>query len=68
MAVERVKAPFVAGERPMLEAWLDYHRATLLTKCEGLADDQLRTASARPSALSLLGLVRHLTEVERNWF
>jgi len=52
----------------MLESWLDYHRATLLLRCEGLTDDQLRTRSVPPSALSLLGLVRHLTEVERNWF
>jgi hypothetical protein len=55
-------------ERSMLEAWLDFHRATLLVKCEGL-DDSLR--KARPvatSELSLHGLVRHLAEVERIWF
>ena len=52
----------------MLEAWLDFHRMTLLDKCDGLAGDQLAARSVPPSALSLLGLVRHLTEVERNWF
>ena len=52
----------------MLDWWLDFHRATLLSKCEGLADDQLRTRSVPPSSLSLLGLVRHMTEVERSWF
>lgn len=52
----------------MLEGWLDYHRATLAWKCEGLTDAQLRTASVEPSALSLMGLVRHMAEVERNWF
>lgn len=52
----------------MLESWLEFHRATLLTKCEGLADEQLRTRSVPPSTLSLLGLVGHLTGVERNWF
>ena len=52
----------------MLEAWLDFHRATLLSKCDGLAGDQLTARSVPPSGLSLLGLVRHLTEVERNWF
>jgi uncharacterized damage-inducible protein DinB len=52
----------------MLDAWLDFHRATLLMKCEGLDDDQLRARSAPPSTLSLLGLVRHMTEVERSWF
>ncbi len=65
---DRQDPPFVAGERAMLEAWLDYHRATLLTKCEGLDDEQLRTRSVPPSSLSLLGLVRHMADVERYWF
>ncbi|MER6354000.1 DinB family protein [Streptomyces sp. NPDC001634] len=56
------------GERPMLESWLDFHRATLELKCAGLDDDQVRLASAEPSALTLLGLLQHLAEVERNWF
>ena len=53
----RVDPPYVAAERQALEAWLDYHRETLLWKCEGLTDDQLRLRSATPSNLSLLGLV-----------
>jgi Protein of unknown function (DUF664) len=52
----------------MLDQWLDYHRATLRQKCAGLDDEQLRTASCPPSNLTLLGLVRHLTDVERGWF
>lgn len=60
--------PKIADERTMLEAWLDRHRETLLWKCEGLSDDQLRQRSVPPSALSLLGLVRHMAEVERGWF
>ena len=52
----------------MLDAWLDYHRATLLVKCEGLTPEQLRARSVPPSTLSLLGLVRHMAEVERSWF
>lgn len=52
----------------MLEAWLDFHRATLVLKCSGLKDDQLRLASAAPSSMTLLGLVQHLAVVERNWF
>jgi uncharacterized damage-inducible protein DinB len=52
----------------MLDAWLDYHRETLLQKCDGLSDEQLRTRSVPPSPMSLLGLVRHMSEVERNWF
>ncbi len=57
-----------AGERETLDSWLDFHRATLLTKCVGLTDEQLRLRSVEPSTLSLLGLVRHMTEVERGWF
>ncbi len=66
--VERLEPPLVADERTMLETWLDYHRATLLMKCAGLTDAQLKLRSADPSTLSLLGLVRHMTEVERSWF
>ncbi|MFI8520148.1 DinB family protein [Streptomyces sp. NPDC085481] len=57
-----------SGERVALEEWLDFHRATLAQKCEGLDDVQLRTASAPPSDLNLMGLVRHMAEVERGWF
>lgn len=55
-------------ELPMLESWLDFHRATLELKCAGLDDSQVRLASAEPSELTLLGLVQHLAECERNWF
>ncbi|MDT9696066.1 DinB family protein [Streptomyces sp. P17] len=56
------------AERPMLESWLDFHRGTLEVKCASLDDAQVRTASAEPSELTLLGLVQHMAEVERNWF
>ena len=68
LGVDRVKAPLVADERTMLDAWLDFHRATLLLKCDGLTADQLTRRAVPPSGLSLLGLVRHMTEVERGWF
>jgi uncharacterized damage-inducible protein DinB len=68
MTVERIDPPLVAQERQMLDAWLDHHRATLALKCEGLTDDQLRAQAVPPSSLSLLGLVRHMGEVERSWF
>ena len=55
-------------ERAALEDWLRFHRQTLLTKCAGLTGDQLKLASVEPSNLTLLGLVRHLTDVERTWF
>lgn len=66
--IDRTDPPFAVGERETLESWLDFHRATLLTKCEGLSDDQLKTCAVPPSSLSLLGLVRHVAQVERNWF
>ena len=68
MPVERVDPPYEADERVMLESWLDFHRATLALKCEGLSDEQLRERAVPPSTISLLGLVRHMADVERNWF
>jgi len=66
--ITRTDPPRIADERTMLDAWLDYHRTTLLMKCAGLDEEQLKRRSAEPSTLSLLGLVRHMTEVERGWF
>jgi hypothetical protein len=66
--IERNDPPYETDERTMLTAWLDYHRATLALKCEGLTDDQIRMRSVSPSNLSLLGLVRHMAEVELHWF
>ena len=68
MTDDRVYPPFEADERATLTAFLDYQRATLALKCDGLSDDQLRERAVPPSSLSLLGLVRHMAEVERNWF
>ncbi|WIM95477.1 DinB family protein [Actinoplanes oblitus] len=64
----RVPEPQTGDERAMLRGWLDYHRQTLLLKCAGLTAEQLRLASVEPSRLTLLGLVRHMAEVERWWF
>ena len=64
----RTDPPFVADERPMLEAWLEFHRITLLLKCEGLGDEGRKARPVETSRLSLHGLVRHMAEVERNWF
>ncbi|MFD5436535.1 DinB family protein [Kitasatospora sp. NPDC127067] len=64
----RVDPPMTADEAATLTAFLDYHRRTLALKCEGLTDDQLRLRSVPPSTLSLLGLVRHMAEVEQYWF
>lgn len=68
MTTERVGPPLIGGEREMMRAFLDYHRATLAMKCDGLSDEDLRRQSMPPSTLSLLGLVRHMAEVERTWF
>ncbi|WP_433858637.1 DinB family protein [Streptomyces kronopolitis] len=65
---ERVMPPPDADERASLESWLDFYRATLAQKCDGLEEHQLREAAVAPSPLTLLGLVRHMAEVERNWF
>lgn len=65
--VRRAGPPHAAAEREALAAWLDFHRATLLLKLDGLDDEQLRRPMV-PSGVCLLGLVKHLTEVEHGWF
>lgn len=62
---ERAPAPPDGDERSILLGWLAFHRDALRAKCAGLDDAQLVARSAPPSPLSLLGLVRHLTEMER---
>ena len=64
----RVDPDWIQDERPMLESWLDFHRVTLLLKCEGLDDAGRKARPVPTSKLSLHGLVRHMAEVERNWF
>jgi len=66
--VERLEPPYVAGERERLDGWLDFQRATLLHKCAGLTAGQLAVRPVASSALSLLGLVRHMAANERVWF
>ena len=66
--VERPMPPLNADERTTLESWLDFHRATLAIKCEGLDDAQAATTSVPPSGFTLTGLVQHMAEVERNWY
>jgi len=63
----RSEPAYAADERAMLQGWLDYHRVTLLLKCEGLSDIQLNLRIIPTSLLSLHGLVRHMTEVEFYW-
>ena len=65
---QRTEPPHRSGERATLAGFLEYQRETLAWKCAGLTDAQLRERPVAPSGLSLLGLVRHLAEVERGWF
>jgi uncharacterized damage-inducible protein DinB len=55
------------GELATLQDYLKNYRLTLLMKCDGLDAEQLARRSVPPSTMSLLGLVRHLAEVERDW-
>ena len=63
---DRPDKPKSAPEKVMLEAFLDFHRATLLCKLDGLGDEALRRPGT-PSGVTLLGIVKHLTYVERDW-
>ncbi|MGY4767664.1 DinB family protein [Kribbella sp. CWNU-51] len=64
----RVDPATAAGERELLQGFLDFHRGTLLWKVSGLTSEQLVERSVDPSSMSLIGLVRHLSEVEKYWF
>jgi uncharacterized damage-inducible protein DinB len=67
-SITRVDEPFAGDERAILDGFLEWYRATLLHKCVGLTAEQLAEPAVPPSNLSLLGLIRHMTEVERSWF
>jgi uncharacterized damage-inducible protein DinB len=67
-APERPHVPSSGDERLQLDGWLDFYRATVLTKCDGLSVAQLKTRPVATSMLSLLGIVRHMTFVEQVWF
>ena len=68
MTVERTDPPFLSPERDALREWLEFQRATLHLKCDGLDRAGLVAQPVPTSVLSLHGLVRHMAEVERNWF
>ncbi|MFK4100585.1 DinB family protein [Streptomyces sp. NPDC019531] len=58
----------MADDRASLTLFLDYQRATLAMKCQGVTSEQLKRRAVATSGLCLLGLVRHAAEVERSWF
>ncbi len=66
--VERIDPAFAADEFTTLCEFLDFYRATLLIKVDGLCDLDARARACPPSNLNLMGLVRHMADVERSWF
>lgn len=64
----RPDPPVAAGERTMLEAFLDFQRATLVWKVTGVSDVDARRRLLPRSLMSLGGLVKHLIDVEAGWF
>lgn len=54
-------------ERAALTEMLDYYRAVMLRKTEGLSDEQL-AIRLEPSDLTIGGLLLHLALVEDSWF
>jgi uncharacterized damage-inducible protein DinB len=64
---KRVEPPPTGDEQATLTGFLNYQRQTLLLKCAGLSPEQLLERATPPSTLCLLGLVRHLTDVEYGW-
>lgn len=68
MAEQEADPALNSDERTTLTSFLEEQRAVLAWKCKGLSDAQLREPSVPPSNLTLIGLVRHMAEVERSWF
>ena len=64
----RLGGPSLGGERATLAEFLRCQRLTLELKCRDLDAEQMARRSVYPSTMSLLGLVRHMAEVERAWF
>ncbi len=64
----REEGPRLGDERATLNEYLRTQRLTLRIKCDGLDAEQLARRAVEPSTMSLLGLVRHMAEVERSWF
>lgn len=65
--IQRPRPPFHGDEKSTAHGFLDFQRQTLLWKCSDLSEEQLQTHPTS-SSLSLLGLVKHLAYVERQWF
>mgnify|MGYP000847455221 CR=1 FL=1 len=66
--ISRDEFPLDLPERRALEAFVTYHRQTFLWKCEGLTAEQLAARPIPSTTMSLLGIIRHMAEVERHWW
>lgn len=64
---KRTAADTTGDERAVLTSLLEFHRETLFAKCEGISEAQLKKRAVPPSAMSLLGLLRHMIQVEMFW-
>ena len=61
-------ATSLGDEKATLVEYLRVYRLTLELKCADLDAEQLARRAVEPSSMSLLGLIRHMAEVERYWF
>ncbi|MGH8911238.1 MAG: DinB family protein [Acidimicrobiia bacterium] len=64
----RLDPPTRGDKLTTLVGFLGWQRATMELKCSGLEPDDLARRAVEPSSLSLLGLIRHMADVERGWF
>ena len=64
---KRTTADATGDERAVATSLLEFHRETLFAKCEGISEEQLKKRAIPPSAMSLLGLLRHMIQVEMLW-
>ncbi len=55
------------SERQVLEAFLDFHRQVLVSKVDGISENEARYRRV-PSKTTLAGLIKHMIGVERGWF
>lgn len=66
--VPREEFPLDLPEREALEAFITWHRQTLLGKVAGLSGEQLVIRAIPTTTMTLLGIVRHMAQVDRYWW
>ena len=64
---QRIDPPYRGNEKETLLGFLNFLRQTVVLKCHGLSEEQMRSTSTA-SSMTLLGMLKHLTIVERYWF